>query len=407
MLLLFAWKNIWRNKVRSIIILTAIAIGLFGGLFSSAFLNGMVEQRIQKAIANETSNIQIHAPQYFLNKELKDTITNSKSIGATLDTMIEVMSYTTRIKITAMASTASAGTGITINGIDPDREKTVTDIYKNIGDSNGSWFTDKRANSAVIGSKLAEKLKIKLKSKIIITFQTSQQNITSTAFKVTGIYETSNSMFDERNVFVRISDIAPMINFSEHSIHEIAISVDNDSKTERLRSKLQILFPKTDIQTWKEIMPDLGMMSDMMSQTLYILLTIILLALCFGIINTMMMAVLERTREIGMLMALGLKQNQIFRLIVIETVLLSFTGAIVGMFFSFLTISYFSIHGIHLHSFAEGISALGYNSIIYPTLSLHFYLVLSLLVFITGIVSSLFPAQRALKLNPVDAIRMS
>jgi putative ABC transport system permease protein len=405
MIFIIAWKNIWRNKIRSLIIMCAIVVGLFGGLFSSALMNGMVVQRIKTAIENESANIQMHHKNFQLNKELNDTITQLSAIARTLDTVRHIAGWSARLKITSMAGTASTGTGVMIYGIDPEKEKQVTGIWHCIADTAGTWFAENKKNSIVIGEKLAEKLKTKLKSKIVLTFQTADQSMVSAAFKVTGIYKTGNTSFEERFVFVRYTDLKPIIGFETDKAHEIAIRLKNDQTNSQVKNMLQRNFPTLSTMSWKELMPDLGLMADFTTQMLYIIMIIILLALCFGIINTMLMAVMERTRELGMLMAVGMNKLKIFRMIMLETVMLSLSGGFIGMAISGMAIQLFARYGIDLTAFAQGFEKLGYSAVVYPSLETNFYIGLTILVMIAGIISSLIPARKALQLNPVEAIR--
>jgi ABC-type lipoprotein release transport system permease subunit len=385
----------------------AIVVGLVGGLFSSALMNGMVIQRIQSAIENESANIQIHNINFQTTKDLNDTVFNLNSVINTLDTILDIKDWSARLKIIAMSSTAVTGSGVVVLGIDPEKEKKVTSIWRNIPDSAGSWFADSKKNTVVIGAKLAEKLKAKLKSKIVLTFQSSDNSMVSAAFRVTGIYKTENTSFDERFIFVRYGELLPFLGFSSPKAHEIAISLRSDESNASVKSALieRIGNGNSRIQSWKELMPDLGLMSDFTAQMLYIILTIIMLALCFGIINTMLMAVMERTHEMGMLMAVGMNKFKIFKMIMLETIMLSLTGGFSGMVLSALLIKFFAVKGIDLTAFAAGLEKIGYSAIVFPYLENSFYLGLTILVIIAGVFSSLLPARKALRLNPVEAIR--
>jgi ABC-type antimicrobial peptide transport system permease subunit len=157
--------------------------------------------------------------------------------------------------------------------------------------------------------------------------------------------------------------------------------------------------------TWKKIQPDLAMMTDMVSQFYLIFGIIILAALAFGIINTMLMVVLERTRELGMLTAIGMNKRKVFSMIMLESVFLSLIGAVAGMIISSILISITGNTGINLAQAAEGFEALGYSAIVYPKISAGFFVIVTILILITGILSSIYPAMKALKLNPVEAIR--
>lgn len=405
MIFIIAWKNIWRNKIRSLIVIIAVSIGLFAGVFAAAFMRGLGIQRINSAIENEISSIQIHTPNYILNKEINDTINNLNEVVSLLKNKTEIKAFSKRIKINAMAITATTGTSVMIYGIDPENERKVTGIHKFIIDSLGTYFKEPKNNSIVIGKKLAEKLKIKLKSKIILNFQSIDGNIISAAFKVTGIYKSSNAMLDEVNVYVKYNELATITGLSASQAHEIAILAKEHKQVSNLTTELIKIMPEQSVMSWKEISPELGMIDDMQGKMIYVILLIILLALCFGIINTMLMAILERTREIGMLMAVGMNKVRLFLMIMLESVLLTISGASIGISLAVLAIYYFGKHGINLAGLTQGLEAAGLSTTVYPIFIPGYFFNITLLILLTGVLSALIPARRALKLNPVEAIR--
>jgi len=400
-----SWKNIWRNKTRSLIIVFAIVFGIIGGVGIIAFMNGMFNQRLEMAIGNEVSNIQIHNIHFQSNKEITDTISGISRITAVLDTDRKIKAYCTRLKVVAMVNSANNGEGVMLNAINAEQEKQVTNIYKYI--RSGSYFADNKKNEIIKGEKLVHKLKIKLHSKVVVTMQSVSGEITSAAFKVAGIYKTNNSTFDGRNVFVRKSELAEIIGTGSQTSHEIAIAVfkDNESAgiSESLKNKIKD--DKLSIEVWYDIMPELGLITGAMNYMLYIFMLIIFLALSFGIINTMLMAVLERVREIGMLMAIGMNKTKIFTMIMLETILLMLTGSVTGLIFAYAIVNIAGKYGIDLSNFASGLSGFGFSSIVYPVLEFGAYIKIIIMVVIAGIISSIIPARRALKLNPSEAIR--
>jgi ABC-type antimicrobial peptide transport system permease subunit len=156
---------------------------------------------------------------------------------------------------------------------------------------------------------------------------------------------------------------------------------------------------------WKEIVPDLAMMADMMQQVYALFMIIILAALAFGIVNTMLMAVLERTRELGMLAAIGMNRRRIFLMIMLESVFLSVVGGLAGMAVSGAVIAATAEKGINLTKYSEGFEAMGYSAHLFPSIDLQFFLTTTVLIVLTGVLSAVYPARKAIKLNPVEAIR--
>jgi ABC-type lipoprotein release transport system permease subunit len=160
-----------------------------------------------------------------------------------------------------------------------------------------------------------------------------------------------------------------------------------------------------EIRNWKEIDPLLAMVNDFMDLWMYMFMGIILLALGFGIINTMLMAILERTRELGMLAAIGMNKRRLFFMIMLESVFLSLTGGLLGIILGTLLTVYTNHTGINLGSMAEGFEKIGYSPILFPSLDPLFFINLTLMVIVTGILAAVYPARHALKLRPADAIR--
>ncbi len=411
MLFSIAWKNVWRNKLRSLVVILSIALGLLGGLFYLAFANGMVQHQISATIKTQISNIQLHNPKYMLDNEVKYTISSPDLIIKKIEKIKGVRAITSRIKSTAMVSSAITGAGITINGINPAREKNVTDLYKKV--IKGTYLIPNKKYQIFIGQKLADKLNVKVKSKIVITALDMSGNITYGAFKIVGIFKTESTNFDLYNVFVLKSDLKRLIGFPAKQTTEIAVLLNNNNQTGYVANKIKKIFSrainekKLNVETWVEIQPALKLLNEMLIQYSMIFLIIILVALSFGIINTMLMAIMERVRELGMLMAIGMSKLKIFLMIMLETIFLSITGGTAGLFISWIAITITHKTGIDLSAVSEGFNALGYSSFVHPMLGVTYYILIGSLVIITAITASILPARKALKLNPAEAVRMN
>jgi putative ABC transport system permease protein len=404
MILSIAWRNIWRNKLRSLVVILAVTLGLFGILFMIALSNGMVVQKIDASIHNELSHIQVHDTGFIQDPSLHFCISNANRVEEEISSIPGVQAACSRIKAMAMAGTAATGAGVLVNGIDPEKEKLVSRIYQFM--IEGDYF-EKESKSApvVISQKLSSKLKARLGSKIVITIQHSSGDLVYGLFRVTGIYKTSNTIYDEPNIFVRKSDLIALTGFNPENASEIAVLLDNNEMTDQCLTVMKSRFPGLSIMSWKELEPLLAGLSSMMDQMAYMLLVIILIAMAFGIINTMMMAVLERTRELGMLMAVGMNKRKVFVMIMMETIFLSLVGTLAGIVISAVTIYYTGMNGINFSAWAEGYESWGYSAMVYPSLYLEFYFGMTVLVIITAIISSIYPARKALKFNPAAAIR--
>ena len=409
MLRAIAWRNLWRNKLRSSIIMAALSIGIIGAVEMDGYMTGLTNQRVDAAIANEVSDIQLHNPGFLLNQETKYLIPHAGEKADKIRKIANVKAVSVRLKGAAMASSANAGAGISINGVVPDDEYRVSDLHDHIIEE--TYLSNKQKIPAVIGQKLAQKLNIGISDKIIVTMTDTTGTITNGAFLVVGIYKTSNTDFDKSNVFVTRKDLAKLIGYPTRAGDEIAILLNSSQQTKAVTKKLNTLFSaevkshKLIIQSWDQIQPLLKSMVDMMNYFSYLFLIIVLAALTFAIINTMLMSMMERTREIGMLIALGMNKRKIVRMVMLETIFLSIIGALVGLVISILLVDYLSIHGLDLSSFAKGLNSIGYSSTVYFQVNREFYFTTVIVVVLLAIIASIPAMMRALKLQPATAIR--
>lgn len=405
MLLKIAWRNIWRSKLRSAVVILAIASGLVGGLFSSAWMNGMAIQRVKNTFTLETAHIQLHNPNFSDNFDLKRTIVSTAEKLEEISKLEGVKAVTSRLKTLAMAATANKNMGVTIVGVDPKSEKEVFALYQKIDSSSGDFFDTKKKNSIVISKALAKELKVKMKSKIVLTFQDYNGKITGAAFKVTGIFKTDNSTWDKMHVFVDNSDLRNVLELPKGQSHEIDILLEDYNQASTISAQLQKQYPDVLSEDWAIIQPYISFLTDYMDIMMGVFMLIILAALGFGIVNTMLMVILERTKELGMLMAIGMTKKRVFSMIMLETIFLALVGAFFGELLSMFLIKYFGESGIDLSSMAEGLESVGYSAITYPYLGPFRYVQITVMVLITGVLASVYPAVKALKLNPSEAIR--
>jgi ABC-type lipoprotein release transport system permease subunit len=402
MLLSLAWKNIWRNKKRSLIIVAAITFGLWGGLFSGAVMVGMMESMVDTAISRDLAHIQIHNPGYDADKDIRNYIAMSSDVLETARSAVGLEAVAGRTLIMGIAASPSSSYGVRIIGVIPGDSKKVTDIYQKI--MEGSYFESDRKNQIIIGHKLAERLNLKLRSKVVLSFQDLNGEIAYIACRVVGIFKTNSSLFDEMNVYVLQKDLFRILS-TEPIYHELVLRVSSSELLESVKKQLIASFPELMVETWEEIAPELAYISDTTGVYTYIFVAIILFALLFGITNTMLMSVVDRIRELGMLIAIGMKKMRVFTMIVLETVLLSLTGGICGIIISIITIAYYGNAGIDLTAIATSLESFGTSAILYPFLPITMYVILTIMIIIAANIAAILPAWKATHLVPSEAIR--
>lgn len=401
-LIKIAWRNVWRNKLRSLTVITSIVLGLWAGFFTMALTLGLNEQRMDSAVKSYLSHVQVHHPDFLENYNIKDVINKPNALYSAIQENPLVKKSSMRTIIAGMGSTAHGSIGLQVIGIDPEQEKKITSISNSI--VKGTYFSEIKSKPAIIGQALADKLKLDIKKKLYITFVDENGDQQKIKLKVEGIFKTASSMFDEANVFMKREDLANAIGRSE-IVHEIPILCHSIDQADELKADLSAEFPEVTIETWSDLAPELGYADEMMSTFIYIFMGIILLALSFGIINTMLMAVLERKRELGMLMSVGMNKSKVFLMILLETIFISTIATPIGIALSYWIIVHFGEHGIDLSVVGKGLERFGIGSRVYTFLPASLYWNICILTLIVTFFSSLLPARRALKLDPAEAVR--
>ena len=380
----------------------SVVFGILGGIIMIAMSYGLNEERMNNAVETYLSHIQIHNNLFREDYNIKHTINNLDNLEKSLNEDKRVVSYTKRIILNGMLSNSNGSYGIQIKGVNPETEKKVTNTHEKL--IEGEYFNSKRDNTILVGKKLADKLNLNLKSKVVITFQDEFNELTSLLYRVEGIFKSGNSRYDESNVFVKnISITKNLPSFS--GIHEIPILLTDIELRNSVKKDLILLSPNNIVEAWDDISKDLAYANEMLAAVLYIFMMIILIGLSFGIVNTMLMAILERKKEIGMLMSIGMNRYKIFLMICFETTFLSMIALPFGLISSYLIVEYYSVVGLDLSIVEAGLENFGVGTRLYLKVPQEQYIVVAIMVFMISIISSIFPSLRALKINPVDATK--
>jgi len=398
-LFILAWRNCWRNKLRSLIVISAIFLGIWSSIFLMGFSKGFVNQRVDKMVQLQIGDVQIHSKTFDFDNDISNTIQNKEALLTNLNAHKAVEIYSERFISEASAVTAHGQNGIKIIGVNPENEAKVLSLTTRM--SEGTFLESKLAYPIVVGEKLAEELHLKLNSKVQLNFTNLDASQISKNFKVCGIYNVGDDVFEAYNVFVPLSKIEKLT--GKHLIHEIVVKTSEDAKISA--SALQTQNPAHQIQSWGERYPEIAYMIEMMDTTLFILMSIIVFALLFGIINTLTMSILERKREIGVLLAIGMNKYRIRGMIMFESLIYGLIGAPIGVFLGYLTMLYYGAYGFDLTAFGEGMKAFGYDPVLYLSLENKYYIIYTIYILVATIIGGLYPSRIATRLNPIDAIR--
>lgn len=397
-----AWRNIWRSRTRSLVVIGSVVIGIWALAFILGFFRGQVNNYISNIIENETSHIQIHDSLFKNDFEVNLFMDDAAKMASHLEQSDGIEAVSSRIILNGMINSSTTAQGIMAKGIDPASEQNVTRLMDKIVE--GEPLDQGRKNQLLISRRMAEKLKVKLRSKVVLTFQNTDKDITTAAFRITGIYHTVSRVNDELYVYASIKDLSRLTGVPSGAAHEIAMLVKDFDQTDTIAEQVQAE-TSWKVETYKQISPDLELFNSQIKVNMIIMTIIFMLALIFGIINTMLMAVLERIKELGMLMAVGMNKIRVFVMVMLETIFIALIGAPLGLLLGYGTIAYLNRVGIDLSRWSSALEEFGMSDLVRPELNEETLMTIVVAVVITAIVASIYPAFKAIRLKPVEALR--
>ena len=400
-MLTLSWRNLWRNHRRTLIMLAAISVGVWAMIFMTALMRGMVDDMLHQGIRVLPGHIQIHHPDFRDDPSVVNSIASPD--GELLRALNDpgTRQWTGRVRVPAIISSERENRGINLLGVEPRAESLITGIGEQIIEGRFLDTVDDRG--IVIGAKLAQRLETRLGKRVVIMSQDPENNIADRGFRIVGIYKAKLPGLEEINVFAARGTLQKLLKLDDR-ISEIVIIDEDFRDVETLYQKIKAATPDTlEIKAWYELDTYLNSMLNMMDGFVLVWIIIIFLALSFGLVNTLAMAVFERTREIGLIQALGMRPSMIVYQILLESLLLLLIGLSIGNVLAILTIIPLE-SGMDVSAVAEGMAMMGASSMLYPNLTLDDMIIANVVVILLGTLTAIFPAWRAAKLDPVQAI---
>ena len=402
MLLKLAWRNIWRNPRRSVIIMISVAIGVIATVFMDTLSRGMIYQMLNNQIGSHVAHIEIHRKGFKDNPVIQSVVPDPARVQRTLASSPDVLHDSKRILTYGLLSSATNSAGVSLIGIDPQAEEHVTTIRQSLV---AGHYLSGRPNEIVMGSALAEKLGVHLGDKVVAMASRRDGSVGSDVFRIVGLYETFSSEFDKSFVYIALMNAQSMLGLGS-DVSEFAVLVRDRERVKAVESELQdALGSSYEVLSYPEILPLLVLQIDVYTESMFIFYAIIGIALIFGIINTMLMAVFERIREFGVLKAVGMKNGRLFSMILLEALFLGLIGTVVGFILGYLIYLPLSHSGLDLRMFAASLKSFGVGAIIYPVLTWDVIANALIIIPFIAVLGAVYPAARACRLEPIDAIR--
>lgn len=394
-----AWRNIWRNKTRTTVFLLAAFFGFAMALFTLNLMKSISQQRLDDAKNLQTSDLQIHKMGFQDDKDITLFIPNAENVIQKVKENANVDVVAKRISTNAVAASPENSIGCEIKGVEPTTECEISVVQDFLVE--GSYLSTDMRMPILISKKTADKLKLKLKSKIIITLKNTKEEIVGGSFRVAGIFATPSTPFDESTVIVNYTDLQELGSISEPQ--EIAIKLKDPTKLIETQSSIQeTLSAEYEVNNWKELLPELNAFDAFINMVGVLFTIIVILGLGFSLMNIMNMIVQERTHEIGMLRAIGQSKFKVFSMLLNEAGVLMMIGAVSGILFGYVLIVIASKVGVPISS---GLDMLGIRPVMYPKLNPEIMIMVIVIAKILTVAIASIPACRAMRIKPNAALR--
>jgi ABC-type lipoprotein release transport system permease subunit len=396
-----SWRNLWRNYRRTMIMLLAIALGVWAMIFMTALLRGMVDNMVRQGINALPGHVQIHAPEYRDDPSVNHVLpTPSKAMLKLLNSEL-VAAWTSRVRVPAMISSEHDSRGVTLLGIDPLGETALG--FDSADVIEGRFLDGTGDRGIVIGKKLLQRLDTRVGKRVVLMSQDPDNNIADRGFRVVGVFEADLESREDSIVYAGREVIQSMLGIGT-DVSEIAVLAYDYRTPQALTARIRnAAGADNEVLSWLDLDPYLSAMMRVMDGFVLVWMVVIFLALSFGLVNTLMMAVFERVREIGLMRALGMRPSAIVYQILLESLMLLVLGLVAGNVLAIGTIIGFQ-DGIDISGVAKGLEMMGAASVMYPVMEWSDLLLANTVVIVLGIITSLLPAWRAAQYRPVEAL---
>ncbi len=408
-----AWRNLWRNPRRTLIAMSAIGFGYAMLLFVACLMAGLRQQMIETGTSLVLSDIEVHAPGYYPNRSIYQTLggrqgTNVGALLAAIAADPRVDAASPRVYAYGLVSATHQSAGVEILGVVPDQEQKVTVLQTRI--VKGSYLTERMPKGILIGDRFATTIGVGVGSEIIVLTQAADGSMGNDLYTVVGIFHTGLDAIDRGLVLMSLSSLQELLRLPPARIHEVGIKLHAITEATTAAAALGVQLSKTlpvRVRAWPELVPELANYVQFNRGITFILFVIFFLLAVIGIVNTMLMAVIERTRELGMLMAVGMRPVQVVGLIVAEAAGLATASLVLGAAIGAPLLWYLQVHGLNLGGAGDDVLLAGVmvGHHWYGQQDFSAYSQAALGLAVTALVSALYPALRAARFRPTEALR--
>jgi len=402
-----AWRNIWRNTRRSVLTILAIVFATMLLVFMLSFQFGSYDIMINTAVKIHTGHVQVQAAGYNDKMDIRLVVPDPAAVYNLVKDIREVEAYTSRANAFALVSSSDRTYGILLTGIDPEREAKVSTLVKLV--RRGEYLAGEDRDMALVGDLLAENLKVDIGDDLVLLGQGRDGSVAASILKVKGIFSSGQDKFDRNSIQMPLGYFQDVFSMNG-TVHEIVVLSRSLKEVKIIKKELGAGVGGIDsdgnlaVLDWMELMPGLiqSIKLDLVSGLIMYVILIVVVA--FSILNTFLMVIFERTREFGVLMAVGMTPGRLMRSLFLESMSITCIGIILGIISGGMVTWYFQVHGILISGASELLSQFGLPDRMYPQLSVLSISVGAGIVLIITILTAVYPVLKVWRLKPLKAM---
>ena len=399
-----ALRNLVRNPRRALLTFAALGVGFAAYLFLGALIRGFFVQMRDNATDLLAGHVQIEVKGFREDFDAKLTLPNADEMLNHASSRPGILAATARLQAMTMASSPTQTEPVMLYAVDPDTERKVTRLHEAL--RKGRYLSAGKAREILIGRSLANRLDVRVGEKIIVMAPAADGTLGSAALRVAGVYETGNEVLDRNTAMTTLGAGRELLGTT--AVSAIVMRVADSENVELAAAQLGPVLTGSNQQvvTWKSLLPEVVQMLELSSVDLYVVLIVVFVVVALGVMNTMLMAVLERTREFGLQLALGTRPVQIVRTVLYESLILGVVGLAIGFLLGSAIVAYYRAVGFDLSNYAAIVKSIpGMTGVVYPIISVGDVWVPMLALLLTSLAAALYPAWRAARLDAIQALR--
>jgi len=402
-----AWRNIWRNSRRSVLTILAIVFATMLLVFMLSFQFGSYDTMINTAVKIHTGHVQVQAEGYRDKMDIRLAVPDPGVVDDVIKDIPGVEAYTSRANAFSLVSSSDRTYGVLLTGIDPEREAEVSTLKKLV--QRGEYLAQEDTDMALVGELLARNLKADIGDELVVLGQGRDGSVAASVLKVKGIFSSGEDKFDRNSVQMPLGYFQDVFSM-RGAVHEVVVLGRSLEDVKKIKKELGAGVRGIDsdgnlvVLDWMELMPGLvqSIKLDLVSGLIMYVILIVLVA--FSILNTFLMAIFERTREFGVLMAIGMTPGRLMKSLFLESIMITLIGIILGIISGGMVTWYFQMHGILISGASELLSQFGLPERMYPQLSVLSVSVGAGIVLIITILTAIYPVLKVRHLRPVEAM---